>query len=207
MRASSFAGWSATRTNETATRTKLECSGTMPSMSDRGGIEAQLYLLDEAFGGVGIEASDESQALLPNLRSVPDSAWHALPEGLSRTIESIAIHVGACKIMYDDYAFGGGTLRFATPEVEPWREGESEMAEVIPWLESAQKRLVDHVAALSDDEELDVPRPTNWGELMPTRWIVAAMITHDAYHAGEINHLRSMLGTDDRWRFQQLGYG
>ena len=32
------------------------------------------------------------------------------------------------------------------------------------------------------------------------------MITHDAYHAGEINHLRSLLGPDDRWRFQQLGF-
>ena len=176
-------------------------------MKDRPGIENLLYLLDEAFGGVGIEQSNESQALLPNIRTVPDDAWHAVPEGLSRSIASIAIHVGACKIMYDDYAFGPGTLRFATPEVEPWRDGESEMAEVIPWLEAAQRRLVDHVAALAGDAELDVPRLTNWGELRPTRWIVAAMITHDAYHAGEINHLRSSLGTDDRWRFQQLGFG
>jgi uncharacterized damage-inducible protein DinB len=179
----------------------------MRSMTARNGIETILYLLDEAFAGVGIEASNESQALLPNVRSVPDEAWHALPEGLSRSIEAIALHVGACKIMYDDYAFGSGTLRFATPEVEPWRDGESEMAEVIPWLEGAQQRLVDHVAALGDDMELDLPRLTNWGELRPTRWIVTAMITHDAYHAGEINHLRSLLGPDDRWRFQQLGFG
>jgi hypothetical protein len=176
-------------------------------MSGRSGIDAQLYLLDEAFRGAGIEESDESQALLPNIRSVPASAWHTLPEGLSRTIESIAIHVGACKVMYDDYAFRSGTLRFATPEVEPWRDGESEMSDVIPWLEASQQRLVGHVAALVDDTELDVPRLTNWGELRPTRWIVAAMITHDAYHAGEINHLRSLLGPDDRWRFQQLGFG
>src|ERR1700687_795697 len=40
---------------------------------------------------------------------------------------------------------------------------------------------------------------------MGETWIVAAMITHDAYHAGEINHLRSILGNDDRWRFIQLG--
>jgi uncharacterized damage-inducible protein DinB len=176
-------------------------------MSDRRGIEALLYLLDEAFRGVGIEESNESQALLPNLRSVPDAAWHALPGGLSRSIASIAIHVGASKVMYDDYAFGDGTLRFATPEVEPWQEGESEMADVIPWLEAAQQRLVDHLAALAGDEALDLPRLTNWGELLPTRWIIATMITHDAYHAGEINHLRSLLGPDDRWRFQQLGFG
>ena len=81
------------------------------------------------------------------------------------------------------------------------------MAEVLPWLETVHARLSGHVAALPDDTELDVERLTNWGERRPTRWIVAAMITHDAYHAGEINHLRSLLGPDDRWRFQQLGFG
>jgi uncharacterized damage-inducible protein DinB len=176
-------------------------------VTDRGGIDALLFLMDEAFRGAGIEESNESQALLPNLRSVPDDAWHAVPEGLSRSIEAIAIHVGACKLMYDDYAFGTASLRFATPVVEPWIEGRSEMGDVLPWLEQAHGRLVGHVAALSDDAELEAPRPTNWGERRPTRWIVAAMITHDAYHAGEINHLRSLLGPDDRWRFEQLGFG
>jgi len=176
-------------------------------MTSRGGIEAMLYLMDEAFRGRGIEASNESQALLPNLRSVPDEAWHEVPEGLSRSIEAIAVHVGACKIMYDDYAFGTASLRFATPEVEPWTSGEAEMDDVLPWLETAHGRLAEHVASLADDRELDALRLTNWGEQRPTRWIIAAMITHDAYHAGEINHLRSLLGPDDRWRFQQLGFG
>ena len=40
-------------------------------MASRAGIEALLYLLDEAFRGRGIEESDESQALLPNLATVP----------------------------------------------------------------------------------------------------------------------------------------
>jgi uncharacterized damage-inducible protein DinB len=176
-------------------------------VTSRGGIESLLFLMDEAFRGVGIEASDESQALLPNLRSVPDGAWHMVPEGLARSIEAMAIHVGACKVMYDDYAFGSASLRFATPEVEPWRSGASEMAAVLPWLETVHARLSEHVSALPDDSELDVERLTNWGERRPTRWIVAATITHDAYHAGEINHLRSLLGPDDRWRFQQLGFG
>jgi uncharacterized damage-inducible protein DinB len=165
-----------------------------------------LYLMDEAFRGGGIEASNESQALLPNLRSVPDDAWHEIPDGLSRSIEAIAVHVGACKVMYDDYAFGTASLRFATPEVEPWPAGQAEMNDVLPWLETSHARLADHVADLGDDGELDALRLTNWGEQRPTRWIIAAMITHDAYHAGEINHLRSLLGPDDRWRFQQLGF-
>jgi hypothetical protein len=108
--------------------------------------------------------------------------------------------------MYDDYAFGAATLRFGTPEVEPFAES-GDQVEVVAWLEDAHVRLAGHVAALADDAELDAPRLTNWGEQRPTRWIVAAMITHDAYHAGEINHVRSLLDGDDRWRYVQLGFG
>jgi hypothetical protein len=177
-------------------------------MGGRTAIEALGYLLDEAFRGVGIEASNESQALLPNLATVGPDTWRALPAGASRSIESIALHVGACKVMYDDYAFGPGTLRFATPAVEPWGpDGPAPRAGVIAWLEAVHARLAGHVAGLATDTELDAPRLTNWGEPMPTRWIVAAMITHDAYHAGEINHLRSILGRDDRWRYIQMGFG
>ena len=164
--------------------------------------------MDEAFDGGGIEASNESQALVTNLATVADDHWRARPDGVTRTIESIALHVGACKVMYDDYAFGPGTLRFGTAAVEPWgADGPAPMDAVRAWLTAAQTQLRGHVAALSDDAELDHARLTNWGELRPTRWIVAAMITHDAYHAGEINHLRSQLGGDDRWRYIQLGFG
>jgi uncharacterized damage-inducible protein DinB len=174
----------------------------------RGGIEALLDLMDEAFDGGGIEATDESQALLTNLATVTDDQWRARPEGVTRTIESIALHVGACKVIYDDYAFGAGTLQFGTTEVEPWgADGPALLEDVRAWLRSSQLTLRRHVEALADDAELDRPRLTNWGEQRPTRWIVAAMITHDAYHAGEINHLRSQLSGDDRWRYIQLGFG
>jgi uncharacterized damage-inducible protein DinB len=104
--------------------------------------------------------------------------------------------------MYDDYAFGAGTLQWGQPAVQPWQEGSAPMAEALAWLCASHRRLVDHVAALSD-AELARPRSTNWGERRPTRWILAALIGHDFYHAGEINHLRSLLGSDDRWRWQQ----
>ena len=176
-------------------------------MAERGGIVALLDLLDEAFRGRGIEESDESQAFMANLRTVSDGAWRTLPSGASRSIESIAVHVGSCKVMYDDYAFGTGSLEWGTPSAEPWAEGDAPRDKVVAWIEQAHGRLVEHVTALADDAELDRPRPTNWGELRPTRWIIAAMITHDAYHAGEINHLRSILGPDDRWRHIQQGFG
>jgi hypothetical protein len=176
-------------------------------MGERGGIEALLDLMAEAFRGRGVEDSNESQALLTNLATVTPQAWTALVPGAVRSIADIAIHVGACKVMYDDYAFGTGTLRFATPEVEPWTPAASDAALVVPWLEAVHARLAGHVAALTDDGELDRSRRTNWGEERPTRWIIASMITHDAYHAGEINHLRSLLDGDDRWRHVQLGFG
>jgi hypothetical protein len=176
-------------------------------MASRGGIDAFLYLLDEAFRGPGLEETDESQALLPNLASVSADRWLALPDGAARSIAAIALHVGACKIMYADYAFRGGTHRFGTPEVEPWAADSAPREDVVRWLADTHAQLVEHVAALADDEELDRPRLTNWGELRPTRWIVSAMVTHDAYHAGEINHVRSLLDGDDRWRYVQLGFG
>ena len=175
-------------------------------MAGRTGLEALLDLLDEAYRGRGIESSNESQALLTNIESVPDEAWRELLPGAARSIHDIVGHVGACKVMYDDYAFGSGTLRFDTPEVEPFARGGSS-DEVVIWMSESHASLVDHVAALADDTELDVLRMTNWGEQRPTRWIIATMITHDAYHAGEINHIRSLLDGDDRWRFQQLGFG
>jgi hypothetical protein len=42
---------------------------------------------------------------------------------------------------------------------------------------------------------------TNWGEQKETRWIITAMIQHDLYHAGEINHLRSLHRQTDRWAY------
>ena len=167
-------------------------------------VEALRYLLGEAFEGRGIEESNESQALLTNLATVDEAAWRAMPPGATRSIESMVLHVGACKIMYDDYAFGPGTKHWGTSEVEgPWELGQAPMTEAIEWLRGTHRSFVQHVAALTDDD-LDTPRMTNWGELRPTRWIVAAIIGHDFYHAGEINHLRSLLGADDRWRWQQF---
>jgi uncharacterized damage-inducible protein DinB len=163
-------------------------------------VDAYLYLLDEAFEGPGIEESHESQALLTNLATVTEEQWFAKPAGYERTIAWMVIHLGTCKVMYDDYAFGPGKLFWDMPEVQPWPEDQAPMAETLAWLREAQARFRSHVAALTD-EQLDEPRATNWGEMRPTRWIIAAMIGHDFYHAGEINHLRSLLAGEDRWAY------
>jgi hypothetical protein len=168
----------------------------------RGAVDLALYLVDEAFRGPGIEESNESQALMTNLATVPETAWRAVLPGADRTIEKIVLHVGACKVMYDDYAFGSGTLFWTDHEVEPWPPGSAPMAETIEWLGLAHERLVEHIAVLSDDD-LSALRLTNWGEQRETRWIVSVMLQHDLYHAGEINHIRSLLSGDDRWMFER----
>lgn len=171
----------------------------------RAGVEAYSDLLEEAFRGRGIEETNESQALLTNLRGVGESEWRALPPGAARSVESIVLHVASVKLMYDEYAFGAGRLNWGDAEVEPWADGGAPISEALRWLAATHERVAASVARLADDDELDRERPTNWGEMRSTRWLLAMLITHDAYHAGEINHLRSMLGGDDRWHHVQDG--
>src|SRR5438552_119791 len=170
-------------------------------MPERG-VRELLYLLDEAFAGRGIEGSGESQALMTNLATVDERMWRALPPGGMRSVESMVLHVGTCKLMYANHAFEDRRLDWEDRAVQPWQVGAAPMAEALDWLRETQRRLVEHVERLTD-EDLDAPRMTNWGELRPTRWIVAAMIGHDLYHAGEINHVRSLLSGEDRWKWAQ----
>jgi uncharacterized damage-inducible protein DinB len=165
-------------------------------------VELLAYLMDDAFDGRGIEQSNESQSLMTNLATVTADQWRARPEGVRRTAEIIAVHVGACKVMYVDHAFGAGTLTWESPEVAPWPVGEAPMAEVVAWLRETHAALMGHVRSLTD-EELLRRRRANWGEQRETRWLLSALLQHDVYHAGEINHLRSVLDGDDRWRWQQ----
>ena len=65
-------------------------------MTTRSGIDTFLYLLDDAFRGAGIADSNESQALLTNIATVPPDRWEALPAGATRSIRDIASHVAAC---------------------------------------------------------------------------------------------------------------
>ena len=175
-------------------------------MGSRAGIETLLRLMATAFGAQDA-GPEESQALLQNLATVSEERWRALPARAARSIESIVLHVGSCKVMYADYAFRAGTLSWDDRQVQPWPDGEAPMAETLEWLQKVHAELVADVAALRDDSELARPRRANWGDNLPTRWLIAALITHDSYHAGEINHLRSMFGADDRWRYIQDGFG
>lgn len=151
-----------------------------------------LDLLDTAFEGTG-------HSLLDNLQPVSSDDWTWVPPGGQRSIRDIVQHVGGCKFMYDDYAFAGGCLTWEHPLVD--RQGVLDTpAAAIGWLRAGQDRLRRSVAGLAD-ADLPCLRLTNWGEEKTIRWIITAMIQHDLYHAGEINHLRSLHRQTDRWAY------
>jgi len=161
-------------------------------------VDELVFVLEDAFAAKGIEESGESQSMLGNLATVSEELWAAAPPGGERSIASIVLHVGGCLVMYDEYAFGPGQKRWDDDDLIPWDPDGAPMSDAITWMTAAHRTFVDHVRAL-DDAELGEPRPTNWGELAPTRWLISAIATHSSYHAGEINHIRSLLQRDDRW--------
>jgi hypothetical protein len=163
----------------------------------RAAIEQLLYLMDEAFDAEGHEHS-----LLANIRSVRDEDWTWTPREAGRSVFDIASHVGECKYVYENHAFGDGSMRWnsqgSIPAVGPGTPRE----DVIKWLREGQKRLRDSVSGLESDDQLLKMRRANWGQEYETRWLISVMIQHDLYHAGEINHLRAMRQGDDRWAWE-----
>ncbi len=148
-------------------------------------------------------AGDPEHSLLANLRDVTERDWYALLSGGGRSIADILEHVAWCKWMYEDYAFGPGTLRGGQPPLVPSQGASARRrAELLAWLAEGHRRWLASVTALRDDAELDRDRLTNWGEPLQTRVIIRIMIVHDLYHAGEINHLRATLQGTDRWAYE-----
>src|SRR5512144_50719 len=99
-------------------------------MSDsRTAIETLSWLIEDAFGG------DPDQSLLANLRDLRAEDWTALPAGASRSIAEVLEHVGWCKWMYEDYAFGGASMRGDQPPLIP-ENGEHARPpqELLAWL-------------------------------------------------------------------------
>jgi hypothetical protein len=163
----------------------------------RTAVDILAWLIHDAFEG------DPSHSLLANLRDLRPEDWTAVPPGASRSIAEIVEHVGWCKWMYEDYAFGPGTLHGDREPMIPPDGARSRPPDTLQaWLIGGHKRWLASVRALSDDAELEIDRLTNWGEWLPTRTIIRIMIAHDFYHAGEINRQRSILQGTDRWAYE-----
>ncbi len=117
----------------------------------RAAIDEYLYLLDAAFAG------PDWHSLLTNVRAVEPRDWLWLPPGGARPIAEMVAHVGACKYMYENHAFGDAALSWGEPLTNERRlttVTADAVAELLSWLESAQRRLRASVDALDDDREL-----------------------------------------------------
>ena len=168
----------------------------MSAAKSHTAIDTLAWLIEEAFEG------DPSHSLLANLRELREEDWTAVPGDSGRSIADILEHVGWSKWMYDDYAFGSASLRGDQPPMIPPGGARSRPhEELVAWLMEGHQRWLASVRALRDDSELDRERLTNWGERLSTRVIIRIMIAHDLYHAGEINHLRALLQSTDRWPY------
>ena len=175
----------------------------------RTAVEQLLHLMDRAFTDVtgftsvtyGESPADVGHSLLVNLRSVGEDEWDWHPPGGHRSIFDIVRHVGECYYVYDNHALGDGTMNWDQPGTVPTVENETSTRAVLDWLREGHHRFRDHVAALTD-EDLARPGRVNWHEMKDLQWIIALMIEHDLYHAGEINHIRALRQGNDRWNWK-----
>ena len=103
------------------------------------------------------------------------------------------VHLGDCKLVYHDWAFGPRTLTF------PDLEAPSHAAEALARFDEGQALLREDLETLGD-EGMDRPVLTNWGDTWPAWRIFWTMIDHDAHHGGEIGCLRDFLAASDRLR-------
>jgi len=162
----------------------------MPAMTaDSATVSQVLFFLDQAFEG------SRWHSLLGNIQSVTADDWLWVPSGGRRSIREIVGHVAGAKMMHDNHAFGDAKLRWDDVTVLA-DERAATIAEATEWLKEAQAHLRASIAGL-DDAELLRLRPIHWGELKETRLLIAVMIEHDLYHAGEINHIRCLHQQND----------
>jgi uncharacterized damage-inducible protein DinB len=155
--------------------------------------------LDHAFREVwdrvqGLSDDEFFWEPVPNcwtVRQRPDGRWsvdypdvHPDPPPFT-TIAWRLDHLGECKVMYHEYAFGPARLTW--DEIDSAHTAEAAIRE----LARGHQLLTEALASLTD-ADLDADRLTNWGERWPTWRILWTMIHHDFHHGGEIGVLRDL---------------
>ena len=116
------------------------------------------------------------------------TADYAVPDPTPPPFTTIGwrlVHVGECKRMYHEYAFGAATLVW--PDIDSAHTAD----DAIRSLDAGQALIAADLDGLHD-EALDHEVRTNWGERWPASRIFWTLIRHDLHHGGEIGALRDL---------------
>ena len=164
-------------------------------------IDEIVYLMEEAFSGVGIEETNESQSLLTNLRSVDEAMWRALPAGRSAhdrvdraARRELHDHVRRVRVRRGRALVGRSVLAPLERRQRPDGCHAS----------SGSRRCTGGSSTTCARSATTISRScgrrTGASCARPVG-CSPTMLQHDVYHAGEVNHLRSILAADDGWRW------
>lgn len=145
------------------------------------------WQLHESFEG------KPEHSLIANLSSVTNDTLDQLPPGGGRTLRDLIVHCASVKRMHVNHALGDRELSWWTTWDGDGKLEDANLESLTAWLRRAHEEARSAVEALHDDGELLKERTTHWGELRETRLLIDAILIHDIYHAGEINHLRGLL--------------
>lgn len=141
--------------------------------------------------------------MLWNLHNVLPDDWDTAPQGGSRTIREIVIHIGAGWISYADHLCGDGQRDWNDLALDSLVPGKSK-EDVVPWLRAVHKEFRDCIASFRDDQLGDMARAP-WGDEYEVRRLIEIQLQTSFYHIGEINHIRALLQGNDDWDNDDLG--
>lgn len=112
---------------------------------------------------------------------------YAIPDPDPAPVTTIGwqiVHVATCKQMYHEWAYGPAKLTWPELTIPHTASG------AIALLDAGHALLRADLLGLSEDD-LNLPRRTNWGEVWPAR-IFTVLIDHDALHGGAIGQMRDL---------------
>jgi uncharacterized damage-inducible protein DinB len=135
-------------------------------------------------------------SLIGNLEGFDPAMWRAKPQEGARSVGGLVWHAGCAKYLHHSHTFGDRSVTWAHPLCAI--DNARDMDAALVWLREGHRLFMDALLQLSDSD-LDLDRPTWFGDTRPIRETVGSMTRHDAYHAGEINHLRALLEGSDAW--------
>lgn len=144
-------------------------------------------LLDLAFSGCPWHAvTHVLEDLTPD-----EAAWIPLPSATNATpsLTDVMEHLAFCKVMYANHGFGDAALDW--PDVGPLIGLPAGGVTPEQWAAATRRAhgyLVEHV--LAAPERLTTTQRMHHGVMMTGLEVVATMLEHDAWHAGQASMLR-----------------